>query len=156
MRSPLLVAAAATFVVAVLGMLATDIGPWYRELRKPDWQPPDWLFGPAWTLIFTLTAYAAAIGWVDAGEHERRHRLVVLFVLNGFLNVLWSFLFFRLRRPDWALAEVVLLWTSIAALILYTWPFARRASLILVPYLAWVTFAGVLNLAVVRLNPTSP
>ncbi|RZJ23596.1 MAG: tryptophan-rich sensory protein, partial [Haliea sp.] len=72
--------------------------------------------------------------------------------LNGFLNVLWSLLYFRLRRPDWALAEVVLLWLSILLLMAVQWRYSRRASLLLLPYLAWVAFAGLLNWATVRMN----
>jgi translocator protein len=138
--------------VAAAGAWMTDLGPWYQGLRKPAWQPPDWLFGPAWTLIFALTALAAVLAWNAGLDRSTRAKLVALFVANGFLNVLWSILFFRLRRPDWALFEVVLLWLSIAALIAALRPFSRSGSWCLVPYLVWVTFAAVLNFALVRLN----
>jgi len=148
----ILVAAAVATLVALAGGLLTDVGPWYRALRKPAWQPPDWLFAPAWTLIFALTATSAVLGWYGAPNDEARAMLVGLFLLNAALNIAWSWLFFHLRRPDWALLEVVLLWLSILALILVLWPISYHAAWALIPYLAWVSFAAFLNWTVVRLN----
>lgn len=149
---PVLVAAAVALFVAVLGGTLTDTGPWYQNLHKPPWQPPDWLFGPAWTLIFALATASAVYAWRDAQNRVQRDWVIVLFALNGFLNVLWSTLFFTLRRPDWALIEVVFLWASILLPMIVFWRFARAATLYLVPYLVWVSFAAFLNLTVVRLN----
>lgn len=145
-------AAACTLLVAGLGGLATDIGPWYRALKQPPWKPPDLAFGPAWTLIYGLTAWAAVWVWESLPTAALRRRWLGLVALNAGLNLGWSLLFFTARRPDWALAEVLLLWASIAVLVVQAWPHARRAALLLLPYLAWVGFAGALNLAVVRLN----
>jgi tryptophan-rich sensory protein len=149
---PLVVAGGGFALVWLLGGLATEIGPWYRALKKPSFQPPDWLFGPAWTTIFALTAVAAANAWSTAASVDDRRRVVIAFVVNGVLNVLWSVLFFKLRRPDWALIEVGVLWLSIAWLIAVSWPISNISGWLLVPYLAWVTFAAMLNLAVVKLN----
>jgi translocator protein len=149
---PASVAAVVTAVIAVLGATITVLGPWYQSLRQPDWAPPDIAFGPAWTLIFGLCAIAAATAWMAAPSRATADTVIGLFALNGFLNLLWSFLFFRAQRPDLAAYEVWLLWASIAALIVVLWRFSRPAALLLVPYLLWVTFAGVLNEAVVRLN----
>jgi len=151
---PVLAAAALAATLAVLGALVTQLDPWYYELRKPSWQPPDWLFGPVWTLIFSLAALAGIIAWDRAVNRSERRRIVALFAANALLNVLWSYLFFRLHRPDWALVEVVVLWLSIVALIVGLWPISKTASALLLPYLAWVSFAAVLNLAIVRLNST--
>lgn len=151
--APIVTAALAAIVVAALGSTMTDLGPWYQGLRKPSWQPPDWLFGPAWTIIFACTAVSAATAWRDAPGNESREWVAGLFALNGCLNVLWSFLFFRAQRPDWALIEVAALGLSILVLIVFTARFSRAASLLLVPYIAWVTFAAILNWAVLRLNP---
>lgn len=137
--------------VALLGMAASEIGPWYRALAKPSWQPPDWAFGPAWTLIYLVSGAAIVRVAVRAAGRERTRWLAAL-AANGVLNVLWSALFFKLRRPDWALAEVVLLWASILLLVLLARRHDALSALLLLPYLAWVTFAGILNLAVVRLN----
>ncbi len=147
-----LVAAAAALAVAVIGGTLTDVGPWYQSLRKPDWKPPDLAFGPIWTVIFALAAAAGVIGWRRAETRSRREWLIALFLMNGFLNVLWSLLFFRLQRPDWALTEVAALWVSVALLIGFFWRFARLCSLLLAPYLLWVSIASALNLYVVQAN----
>jgi tryptophan-rich sensory protein len=150
---PVLLAAAAAILVAVMGMLATDLDGWYRALEKPAWQPPDWLFGPVWTLIYALAALAGVSAWRGATDGAARLRILGLFALNAFLNVFWSLLFFRLHRPDWALVEVVFLWLSIVALIVGLRPLSRASTWWLVPYLVWVTFAAFLNFTIVRLNP---
>jgi benzodiazapine receptor len=146
-----LIAVLSAFLVALLGGLATRLDAWYYALRKPAWQPPDWLFGPVWTLIFACAAAAGVIAWGAAGDSQR-WLVGGLFAVNGILNVLWSVLFFFLQRPDWALPEVVALWLSVLALMLAFLPFAPVASLLLLPYLVWVGFASFVNLAVVRLN----
>ncbi len=149
---PVLAAALAALIVASLGGLMTDIGPWYQSLRRPSWQPPDWLFGPAWTLIFALAASSGALAWRHARFPGDRQRIIAAFALNAFFNVMWSALFFGLRRPDWALAEVCFLWLSIVLLIVGLAPISRTAAWLLAPYLVWVSFAAVLNLEVVLLN----
>jgi tryptophan-rich sensory protein len=150
--TPILAAAGAAVAVALLGALMTDLGPWYASLRKPEWQPPDWLFGPAWTLIFGLCAISGYLAWRNAPNRGGRDAVVALFALNGCLNVLWSALFFRLKRPDWALTESALLWLSILLMIVALARYSKAASVLLVPYLAWVSFATVLNWTVVSLN----
>lgn len=149
---PLAVSALGYAIVSIAGGMLTDIGPWYRALVKPSWQPPDWLFGPVWTTIFILAAVSAALAWRAAGETQRR-MVVILFVANGILNVGWSLLFFHLKRPLLAGLEVVLLWASIVALIWYVQRFSRPAAWLLAPYLLWVSFATVLNWTIVALNP---
>ena len=149
---PVAVAAVSAVGVAVLGGLMTELGDWYYGLQQPPWKPPDWLFGPAWTLIFALAAAAGVAAWRAIPQKAQREWLLVLFALNGFLNVLWSLLFFRLQRPDWAQFEVVFLWLSIVVLIAFVARYSGRAAWLLLPYLAWVSFAALLNGAVVRLN----
>jgi translocator protein len=148
------IAAGAAIVVALLGGLVTDTGAWYQALKKPSWQPPAWAFGPAWTLIFTLIVASGVVAWQRAPDSRTRHWLVSFFAINGVLNVAWSAIFFGLRRPDIAVVEVALLWASIVLLVVFTWRFSRTASLLLLPYLAWVSFAGVLNFTVARMNAT--
>jgi len=149
---PILIAALAAVAVAGLGALMTDLGPWYVALRKPSWQPPDWLFGPAWTLIFGLCALSGYLAWRNAPNRGGRDGVIALFALNGFLNVFWSALFFRLKRPDWALPESGLLWLSILLMIVALFRYTKAASALLLPYLAWVLFATILNWAVVEGN----
>lgn len=152
-RQAIAIAALGALAVALLGGLSTDIGPWYQALRKPSWQPPDWLFGPVWTFIYACTALAAARAWTAACTAGARRSLLLAIAANALLNLLWSLLFFKLQRPDWALVEVVALWLSILMMLLLFRRHDRVAGLLLLPYLAWVAFAAVLNQAVVRLNP---
>ena len=149
---PVAFAAGAAIAVAGLGGLMTDIGPWYLGLKQPAWKPPDWAFGPAWTIIFALAAASGVAAWRSAPSQASREWLLGLFALNGFLNVLWSLLYFRLQRPDWALMEVGLLWLSVLLLMGVAGRYSRKASLLLAPYLVWIAFAGALNAATVRLN----
>ena len=149
---PASVAAVTTLLIAALGATITVLGPWYYGLVQPAWAPPAMLFGPAWTLIFGLCAMAAATAWMETPASGARVTIIGLFALNGFLNLLWSFLFFRLERPDLAAFEVWFLWASIALLIAVCWRSSRLAALLLVPYVIWVTFAAALNTAVVTLN----
>jgi benzodiazapine receptor len=139
-------------IVAGAGAFLTELSPWYYALRRPSWQPPDWLFGPAWTVILALASLSLFLGLHHAQSHQDRILIAGLFVLNGALNLLWSPLFFKYRRPDWALLEVPLLWLSILAPILVTTPISWIAGVLLLPYLMWVSFAAILNLAIVRLN----
>lgn len=147
-----LVAVLAVFAVGALGGLATDIGPWYFSLKQPPWKPPDTWFGPAWGLIYLCVIVAAVKGWFASPSRSSRQRLLAAWALNAVLNVMWSWLFFRLRRPDWALAQVTLLWLSILLLVLLHQRVSNSAAAWLLPYLGWVAFAAALNLAVVRLN----
>lgn len=151
-RKAVVVAALAALALAGLGALSTNIGPWYRSLSMPPWKPPDALFGPVWTTIYALAATAGVRAWERAPTREARQTLLALFAFNGFVNVLWSLLFFRLRRPDWALMEVGVLWLSILLLVVVLGRWSRLSGWLLLPYLAWVSFASVLNLAVVKLN----
>ena len=149
---PIATAALAAVVVLALGALATDIGPWYRQLSQPDWKPPDAWFAPVWTTLYVLTAAAGVLGWRASPDRGARRRLLLAFVANAIANVLWSVLFFRLQRPDWALAEVVVLWASTAVLVVVVGRRSRVGGGLLLPYLAWVSFAAVLNAAVVQRN----
>ncbi|MCU0621918.1 MAG: tryptophan-rich sensory protein [Gemmatimonadales bacterium] len=149
------IAGAATWMLGLgaMGIVATDLTPWYYGLRKPEWKPSDKLFGPVWSTIFLLAAVAFVLAWSSpAADAASRSRLVLVYAVNAVLNVLWSWLFFRMRRPDLALIEVVPLWLSIAAMIWALRPLTPVGAWLLAPYLAWVSFATVLNRAIVRLN----
>ncbi|TAD73219.1 MAG: tryptophan-rich sensory protein [Sphingomonadales bacterium] len=149
---PVTIATAAAICVAALGATVTDLGPWYQALAKPDWNPPDVVFPMGWTLIYALITVAGITAWRAAPTAVAAEWVIGLFALNGFLNISWSLLFFRFQRPDWAFAEVILLWLSILAMIVYCGRFSRSAALLLVPYLGWVSFAAALNRAVAQLN----
>jgi len=147
----------AAWVVAVslAGGWTTELGSWYRALERPAWQPPDWLFAPVWTTIFALSAAALVVAWNlrdRAPGGSGRGRLLAAYGVNGVLNVAWGALFFRFQRPDWALAETVLLALSVGWMMLEVGRRYRPAAWLLAPYLAWVSFAFVLNYAIVRMN----
>ncbi|AUX71027.1 TspO protein [Porphyrobacter sp. HT-58-2] len=149
---PVTVATVAALCVAALGATVTDLGPWYQGLAKPGWNPPDVVFPIGWTVIYALITVSAITAWRAARTSAQAEWVIGLFAFNGFLNITWSLIFFRLQRPDWAFAEVILLWLSILALIIYCGRFSKQAALLLLPYLGWVSFAGALNWAVVELN----
>jgi translocator protein len=149
---PVAVGAAAAVLVAAAGMTITELGPWYKGLKQPAWAPPDWAFGVIWTMIFSLTTIAGVNAWRRVPDERTGEALIGMLAFNGFLNLLWSFLFFKMQRPDWALFEVALLWLSILMLIIVTRRYAPAAALLFLPYLIWVTIAAALNYQVVMLN----
>jgi len=149
---PILVATITTLLVLGVGGWMTTVGPWYENLRKPSWNPPNWIFGPAWTLILGLAAWSGVLAWADAFDGSGRLLILLLFGINIVLHMLWSPLFFNLKRPDWALIELPFLWLSIVALMLAVARFSTLASWLLLPYLLWVAFAAFLNLTIVRMN----
>lgn len=156
LRNPIIVAVTVAVAAALVGGLLTNLGPWYFALKQPSWKPPDWLFGPAWTTIFACAAAAGVLAWRAAQTHRDRAAIILLFAINFCFNSLWSLLFFKLQRPDWALMEVGFLWLSIAALIWFLYSMSRAASLLLMPYLLWVSFASILNWAIVQMNAPFP
>jgi benzodiazapine receptor len=143
-----------TLVAAAIGGIVTarPVQTWYRTIRKPAWNPPDRLFGPVWTVLYVLMGLALwrvwRMGWGEPGVWLA----VMLFLVQLVLNVLWSVIFFGLRQPGWGLLEIVVLWAAILATLLTFLALEPLAGWLLVPYLAWVTFAGLLNFTVWRLN----
>jgi len=151
-RISLAVAFFVSYTTAGIGGALTELGPWYFALKQPAWKPPDPAFGVIWTLIFTLCAISAWLAWQAADTRALRRRVLVLFGANALLNMLWSALYFKWQRPDWALFEVVVLWLSVLALIVGLWRLSRWASSLLLLYLVWVGIAAVLNWETVQLN----
>jgi len=129
---------------------APAIPAWYRGLRKPPFNPPPWVFGPVWTLLYLLMAIAA---WrISVGQSPLRTAALALFVAQLALNLLWPWLFFRLRNFGAALAELAALWVTIAAAIGVFSQIDTPAAWLMAPYLAWVTFATLLNASIRSLN----
>lgn len=149
-----IIAAAWAIILGGAGGALTDIGQWYRDLKKPHWQPPDWLFGPAWTVILGLAGWSFYVGLDAASTAEARAVVYALFGANFVLHFLWSPLFFKLRRPDWALAENMLLLSSVTALMVVLPRVVGDsfAGWLNVPYFTWVSFAFLLNWKIVKLN----
>jgi tryptophan-rich sensory protein len=126
-------------------------GEWYAALKKPAWNPPGWVFGPVWTVLYTMMAVAAWLIWQRGGFAAQR-RPLGLFLAQLVLNAVWTPLFFGLHRPGVAFAEIILLWLVIVWTIAAFWRVHRVAAWLLVPYLVWVSFAAVLNGTLWRLN----
>jgi tryptophan-rich sensory protein len=141
------------FAAAALGSIATSstVNGWYQQLQRPTWSPPDWVFGPVWTILFALMAVSAWLVWRQQGFLAARWPLGV-FLVQLVLNTLWSFLFFAMRNPWLACGEIVLLWIAIAATIIAFWQRSIPAAVLLIPYLGWVTFAAALNFAIAAMN----
>lgn len=145
---------ALVFVVAAIGGLGTAGGlrDWYDDLDKAPWNPPGWVFGPAWTVLYVLMAVAA---WLVArtGLEQRAVQVALaLYVAQLALNLAWSWLFFGARAPGWALVDIVLLCVLVAATMVAFWRVDTTAAVLLVPYLAWVLFAMSLNAWIVVKN----
>ena len=138
------------FVPALSGAIAPP-GDWYRTLNKPAWNPPGWLFGPVWTCLYASMGVAAWLVW-DRGGFRARRRELGWFMIQWLLNALWSPLFFGLHEPGWAFAEILLLWGAIAVTGHQFHRAHPVAGLLFLPYLAWVSFAAVLNATLWHLN----
>jgi translocator protein len=142
---------AVTFTAAAMGGLFLP-GEWYARLQKPAWNPPNWLFGPVWTALYTIMAVAVWLVW-KRGSFAGQRVALSLFLLQLLFNALWSPLFFGLHCPGLAFVDLLLLWLALLATVAAFWKARRLAGAMLLPYLAWVTFAGALNFAIWRLNP---
>ncbi len=127
-------------------------GAWYRALKKPWWNPPDWMFPVVWTVLYAFMAIAGWLVWRAAGSFGAAAVPLAFFALQLVLNAGWSAIFFGLKRMDWALIEVGLLWAAILACIVTFAPFSGLAAWLMAPYLLWVTIAAYLNYTVLRLN----
>ena len=142
------------FLVAAVGASASlQAGTFYAELVRPDWAPPAAIFGPVWTLLYAMMAVAAWLVWKRRDIRLARIALVS-FVLQLVLNALWSWLFFGWSQGALSFLDIVFLWALIAATLALFWRICPLAGLLLVPYLAWVTFASALNYRIWQLNPS--
>jgi tryptophan-rich sensory protein len=151
----LAVALLAPLVVAAIGgwVTASSVATWYPGLKKPTWNPPTWVFGPVWTLLYLLMGLASWLIWRERTvQPERARRALGWYGLQLGLNLLWSLLFFGLRRIDLALAEIMALWAALTITLLKFGRIRRDSAAMLAPYLLWTTFAAILNAAIWRLN----
>ena len=140
-------------VAAIGGMGSMNAPQFYNELNLPSWAPPAWLFGPVWTLLYAMIAIASWLVWRQYGFSTVSKRAHQFNFLQLALNALWSWLFFAWYLGAWSFIEILALWFSIAITIFYFWQLNRLAAALLVPYLAWVSFAAVLNFSIWQLNP---
>lgn len=143
----------ATGAAAAIGSIASISAPeFYIALNRPTWAPPPWLFGPAWTTLYILMAIAAWIV-VRVDEWHVAKPKMALYGVQLVANALWSWLFFGLHSGAAAFAEVLVLWLLIAATLVVFWRTHKLAGALLVPYIAWVSFATALTWAVWQANP---
>ncbi|MGD9953531.1 MAG: TspO/MBR family protein [Burkholderiales bacterium] len=144
---------AVIFAAAAVGALGSaSASAFYAALERPGWAPPGWLFAPAWTTLYALMTVAAWLVWRSKGFAGARIALG-LFLVQLAANALWSWLFFAWRQGALAFAEVLLLWALIVATVIAFWRVSRTAAVLLLPYLAWVTYASALTFEVWRRNP---
>lgn len=132
----------------ILGSFFTvsAIPTWYATLNKPSFSPPNWIFGPVWTILYILMGYSLYLVW-------SKRKVPVVFWIQLFLNAIWSIIFFGMRNPALALIDIVALWIAIVLTMKAFYKINKLASYLLIPYLAWVSFATILNLAIMLLNP---
>jgi benzodiazapine receptor len=143
---------AAAFAAGAIGSWATyaNVRTWFPLLNKPAWNPPGWLFGPVWTTLYVLMGVAVWRVWRTRAPAAPA--LVKIYFVQLAFNALWSVLFFGLKQPVWALADIVVLWSLLVWLQAGLWRVDRPAAALWLPYVLWVSFATALNTAIVRLN----
>ncbi|MGB0933504.1 MAG: TspO/MBR family protein [Lishizhenia sp.] len=150
-------------LIEILGALPTftsmdSLLSWYPTLNKPFFNPPNWIFGPAWTTLFLLMGISFGRFWhtylneTNILKRKRNRTALYLFILHMGLNMLWTHLFFGMQQPFYALTEIIILWSVILFLIILFWRINRWSAILLIPYILWVSFATLLNAAIVYLN----
>ena len=151
--SSLVVFVVVCYAAAAIGGLATagSVSGWFQTLNRPSFQPPDWLFGPVWTVLYGLMSVAAWLVYLKTGRV--RSTPMMLFVIQLALNVAWSIIFFGLHRPGLAVLDIIALLLAIIATTVAFWRVSVAAGVLMLPYLAWVLFASALNMSLWRLNP---
>ncbi len=138
----------------VIGSIFTSssvIG-WYADVNKPSFNPPNWIFGPVWISLFALMGIASFLIWKKRSENSLVKIALAVFFVHLAFNTLWSVIFFGLQSPMWAFFEIILLWLMILSLIIMFYKIDKRAAYLMVPYILWVSFAGVLNFSIWQLN----
>ena len=138
------------FIIAGIGSFFTSssVGTWYVTLVKPVFNPPSWVFGPVWTVLYLLMGISLYMVWIKRVEIKA----MIFFGVQLFLNALWSIIFFGLNNPLYAFIEIILLWFSIVFTIYYFYKIEKTAAYLLIPYLLWVSFAAILNFSIMILN----
>jgi benzodiazapine receptor len=148
----LIASIAICLIVGFLGSIFTtkSIPAWYKKLKKPSFNPPNWIFGPVWTTLYVLMGISFYIVWNKNAVGS--NVAIIIFLIQLFLNFLWSLLFFGLKKPFYAFIEIVVLWILILINIIYFFRIAPVSAYLLIPYIFWVSFAAILNYKIFRLN----
>lgn len=150
----LIVSLVLPFAAGAIGsyFTADAVATWYTTLTKPTFSPPNWLFGPVWTLLYILMGIALFLVWKKYSSSEQARESVWLFIIHLVINSLWSIVFFGWQNPENAFFVIIFLWLFIALLIWRFYQINKKAGLLLIPYFLWVSFASVLNYAIWILN----
>lgn len=150
----LIISIAICQLAGIIGSFFTisQIPSWYAGLIKPSFNPPNWLFGPVWLTLYTLMGISLYLIWLKGFKTKQAKTALLLFATQLVLNSLWSIIFFGWHMTDYALAEIVLLWFVILAVIIRFYKISKPATYLLVPYILWVSFAAFLNLSIFLLN----
>ncbi|MDO8668902.1 MAG: TspO/MBR family protein [Candidatus Buchananbacteria bacterium] len=150
--SKLILSLAFTFLAGLAGSIftASEVPTWYSTLNKPSFNPPAWLFAPVWTTLFILMAISLYLVW--SANNKKSKMAVVVFVIHLFINSFWSLAFFGWHNPLLAFCTIILLWLAIIFLMIYFWRISKLSSLLLLPYILWVSFASLLNFYILILN----
>jgi tryptophan-rich sensory protein len=149
-----IISIAIPLLAGFIGSIATSgsVSSWYQTINKPSFNPPDWVFGPVWTTLFILMGISLYIVWSKGLKKKGVKKALGVFGVQLGLNILWSFLFFGLKSPLYALIEIVILWAAILYTIILFHKISKKAAYLLIPYILWVSFAFVLNLAIFLVN----
>jgi len=151
----LIISVALCQAAGIIGSLFTTpaISSWYASLRKPAFAPPNWVFAPVWTILYLLMGISLFIVWNIGLEKNSVRKSIVVFGIQLLLNVFWSYLFFGLKSPLLGLVEIVVMWLMILLTILVFFRISKKAAVLLIPYLMWVSVASYLNYSILVLNP---
>jgi len=150
----LIISVAISLSAGLIGSIFTLTGPdsWYAALNKPFFNPPNWLFGPVWTILFIIMGVALFLVWRQGWRQEAVRKALKLFFIQLGFNIIWSYFFFTLENPRLAFLEIIALWLAIVATMIAFYAVERRAAWLLWPYLAWVSFAAFLNYSIWVIN----
>jgi len=143
-------------LAGIVGSIFTfqSVRTWYVDINKPSFTPPSWIFGPVWTILYALMGISLYLIWKNHTKNKSTQRTYALtfFFIQLILNTIWSIIFFGLQQPFYAFIEIIFLWVSILITIFYAFKVSKGAGYLLLPYLAWVSFASILNFAIFYLN----
>jgi benzodiazapine receptor len=142
------------FLAAGIGSLFTSrtVSTWYAVLQRPSFSPPNWVFGPVWTILYLLMGFSLYLIWVKGIKTKKAKIAITFFGVQLGLNALWSILFFGLQQPFWAFIEIIFLWAAILGMIIIFYRIDKRAAYLQIPYILWVSFAAVLNFFIFYIN----
>lgn len=130
----------------------TGVGSWYQTINKPSWNPPGWVFGPVWTMLYIMMGVSLYLVWKSGNNNHLKRTAIGLFAVQLILNFFWSFIFFDQQQPGWAFVEIIAMWVFILLTIFAFAKVNKTAAWLLVPYISWVSFATILNYTIWKLN----